>query len=75
MPEKLRNIKAVDTIKVLTKIGFRVTQRSGSHVTMRDEKGHRTTIPIHSKKPLKTGTLSAIIKQAGLSKEEFLNLL
>lgn len=36
---------------------------------------HRAlTVPIHSSKTLPKGTLRAIVKQAGLTIEEFLNL-
>lgn len=52
-------------IKLLKKNGFyKVTQR-GSHIKMRDDKGHQTTVPMHNK-DLDKGTEDAILKQAGL---------
>lgn len=55
--------------------GFTVDRQSGSHVTLK-KPGHRfiVTIPMHTK-PLKEGTLRNIIRQAGLTVDEFLEHL
>jgi predicted RNA binding protein YcfA (HicA-like mRNA interferase family) len=59
------------------KAGFYTSRQKGSHVQMRrDEPPPGRTVPVPTgKKSLPRGTLSAIIRQAGLTREEFLELL
>ena len=62
-------------IKALQRAGFTIDRQKGSHVTLiRDEPRARVTVPNH-RKDLKRGTLRAIIRQAGLSVDEFIALL
>jgi len=73
---KLPVVSGEDVIKALHKVGFRVVRQKGSHVRMekKTEKGTiKVTIPLHP--TLKKGTLRIILKQAGLSIEEFVKLL
>lgn len=58
-------------VKALRKAGFRVIKQ-GKHIGMSDGI-HRVTIPRH--KRLNPYTLQRIIKDAGLSDEQFKNLL
>lgn len=60
-------------IKILSKKGFRPTRQRGSHIFMEDNKGHSTVVPRHAE--IKRSTLLKIIAEAGLTKEEFLELL
>jgi predicted RNA binding protein YcfA (HicA-like mRNA interferase family) len=69
---KLPVVSGYDVIKALTKIGFEIKRRKGSHVVLQKE-FIVLTVPLH--KTLKKGTLRAIIRQAGLTVEEFLELL
>lgn len=52
-------------VKLLKKNGFYKVSQRGSHIKMRDDKGHQTTVPMHNK-DLDKGTEEAILKQAGL---------
>ena len=52
-------------VKHLKKNGFYEISQCGSHLKMRDDKGHQTTVPMHNK-DLSKGTEDAILKQAGL---------
>nr|DAX75498.1 MAG TPA: hypothetical protein [Caudoviricetes sp.] len=52
-------------VKLLKKNGFYKVSQRGSHIKMRDDKGHQTTVPMHNK-DLDKGTEDAILKQAGL---------
>ena len=64
-----------EVIKILTKIGFTIARQKGSHVILKKEtpEGIRTTVvPLHSE--VDRGTLLEILRQAGLKKEDFLNL-
>jgi len=42
---------------------------------MMNEKGTRVVIPVHPGKDVKPGLVRAIIKEAGLKREDFLKLL
>jgi predicted RNA binding protein YcfA (HicA-like mRNA interferase family) len=56
------------------RIGFEVHRQRGSHIVLvRKSPAAQTTIPNH--KELDRGTLRAIIRQTGLTVEEFLALL
>ena len=71
---KLPVISGADCIKALEKIGFVVYRQRGSHITViRTDPPAQTTIPNH--KDLDRGTLRAIIRQAGLTVDEFVALL
>jgi predicted RNA binding protein YcfA (HicA-like mRNA interferase family) len=59
-------------IKALTRKGFRVAGQKGSHIFLTDGK-HKLTVPRHD--PIKKGTLLSIIQQAGLSRDEFVDLI
>jgi predicted RNA binding protein YcfA (HicA-like mRNA interferase family) len=73
MSPKLPSLKSREVIKVLEKLGFVFVRQKGSHrIYVKGSIG--ITIPYHTK-DLKKGTLKAIIKQTGLSVEEFLKLL
>ncbi len=71
---KLPVISGHDCVKALGKIGFYFKRQEGSHIVMRrDDPFSQVIIPDH--KELDRGTLRAIIRQAGLSIDEFVNLL
>lgn len=71
---KLPVISGADCVKALGKIGFIVYRRKGSHITVvRTSPPAQTTIPNH--RELDRGTLRAIIRQVGLTVEEFVALL
>jgi len=59
----------------MEKAGFVVDHQTGSHIILRQTAAphRRLTIPNHQE--IAKGTLRAIIRQAGLSREEFLELL
>ena len=71
---KLPVVSGADRVKALEKAGFTVYRQRGSHITIvRKSPPSQTTIPNH--KELDRGTLRAIIRQAGLTVEEFVALL
>ena len=71
---KLPVISVSDCIKALNKIGFVIYRQRGSHITMvRESPPSQTTIPNH--KELDRGTLRAIIRQVGLTVDQFVDLL
>ncbi|MGH8886874.1 MAG: type II toxin-antitoxin system HicA family toxin [Egibacteraceae bacterium] len=60
-------------MKALTRAGFEFVRQRGSHVTLLHEDGRRVTVPLH--REVKRGTLSGILAQAEMSREEFAALL
>jgi len=73
---KLPSYTARDVIKKLRKAGFVFDrQAKGSHeIWYNPTTKRRTTIPNHQGVDIPKGTLKAIIKEAGLSVVEFINL-
>jgi len=71
---RLTPVSARECIRVLQRIGFVIDRQTGSHITLiRDNPRGRVTVPNH--KELKVGMLRRIINDAGLTVEEFLELL
>ena len=71
---KLPNLSGSECVQALKKAGFQFRRQKGSHISMvREEPFAQVVVPDH--KELDRGTLRAIIRQAGLSIEEFINLL
>lgn len=71
---KLPCVSGSDVVKVLTKRDFYIKHRVGSHVVLRrDNPFAQTVVPQHPE--LDRGTLRAILKQTGISVEEFIDLL
>ncbi len=63
-------------MRILEKAGFARWRQKGSHLTMYRAADRRSlTVPVHFRKTVPKGTLHAIIKQAGLTTEEFARLL
>lgn len=61
-------------IKRFERIGYVIDRQKGSHVILYNSiNGKRLTIPLHIK-DIPKGTLLSIIKQSGLTREEFLKL-
>jgi predicted RNA binding protein YcfA (HicA-like mRNA interferase family) len=72
---KLPRLKPKKLIKILRQSGFSVDHISGSHyILYKDNSCPPITVPFHNK-DLKTGTLSAILKQAKISVSELIDLI
>jgi predicted RNA binding protein YcfA (HicA-like mRNA interferase family) len=71
---KLPVISGIECVRVLTRIGFVIERRRGSHIILVREEP-RTTVSVPDHKELDRGTLRAIIRQVGLSVDEFVELL
>ncbi|WP_414619345.1 type II toxin-antitoxin system HicA family toxin [Calothrix sp. CCY 0018] len=67
-------ISGAECIKALEKVNYFVDRQRGSHIILIREEP-RTTVTVPNHKELDKGTLRAIIRQAGLSVDEFLSLL
>jgi predicted RNA binding protein YcfA (HicA-like mRNA interferase family) len=71
---KLPVVSGAECVKALKQLGFVVTRQRGSHIILvREEPKTSITVPDH--KELDRGTLRAIIRQADLTVDEFVELL
>jgi len=68
---RLPGVNHLDAVRALEKAGFRVA-RQGKHIVMTDD-SRVVTIPRHN--PVNAITMGNIVRDAGLSNEEFRKLL
>ncbi len=70
----LPKISGRECVSALEKVGFYIKRQRGSHIILRrDTPFAQVVVPNH--KQIDRGTLRAIIRQSGMSVDEFLNLL
>jgi len=72
MPPSLPHLSGADAVRALQKLGFVVIRQKGSHVILR-RGASGCVVPQH--RELKTGTLSGVLKQAGVTPDEFIRAL
>lgn len=65
------SITSKKLLKLLQQKGFYVSRQNGSHMILHNDADitKRVTLPIHNK-DLKPGTLSSLLKQAGLQQKD-----
>ena len=73
MSPKLPAVKPKIVIRALKRSGFEVHHTTGSHYFLKKDM-LRVSVPYHNK-DLKPGTLASIIAQAGLTVEQFVDML
>ena len=71
---RLGNISGKEAVKAFQKAGWQPIGQVGSHVVM-VKPGIRVNLSIPQYKELSIGTLRALIRNAGLTVEQFLELL
>jgi predicted RNA binding protein YcfA (HicA-like mRNA interferase family) len=70
----LRSISGRERIRALEQAGFRVRRQRGSNIILKREEPYADgVVPNH--REVDRGTLRSIIRDAGLTVEEFLKLL
>ncbi len=74
---RLPTVNGRRTLQALTRAGFVVDRIVGSHHVLAypGDTRRTVTVPVHAGRDLKPGTLRSIIRQAGLTVEEFTDLL
>ena len=71
---KLPDLPVRDVLKALAHFGYQSDHQTGSHIICRHANTRRlVVVPAHN--PIAKGTLRAIIRDAGLTREEFLKAL
>ena len=68
---KLPVLSGRDVVKALERLGFAQMRQKGSHVILQ-RAGIGCVVPLH--REIKTGTLAGIIRQAGLTQDEFMGV-
>jgi len=71
---KISPAKPEEVIRVLEKLGFKKIRQSGSHAVFHHPDGRWTTVAIHKGRDIAKGMFYKILKDAGISYEEFKNL-
>lgn len=72
----MRSLKGREVVRAFERAGFMVVRTSGSHRIMKHpEKPGTVSVPMHAGKDIKAGTLKGLISAAGMTKEEFWQLV
>ena len=69
---KFPGLSGADIVRALEKLGFVMERQTGSHIVMKRE-GQGCVVPNH--KEVKIGTVNGVLRQAGVSAQEFSNAL
>jgi len=69
---KLPHVSGDEAVRALERLGFVRVRQKGSHLIMRRGPSG-CVVPMH--REIKTGTLSGVLRQAGISTEEFIKML
>jgi predicted RNA binding protein YcfA (HicA-like mRNA interferase family) len=69
---KLPHLSGAEVVRALERLGFIRARQAGSHVIMR-RGAQGCVVPLH--KEVKVGTLAGLLRQAGVSAEDFLAAL
>lgn len=72
---KLPIVSGLNLVKLFSKLGYEKDHQTGSHIILRhkDTPHRRLTIPNH--REVAKGTLKAIMRQSGISRDEMFELL
>jgi predicted RNA binding protein YcfA (HicA-like mRNA interferase family) len=71
---KLANISGKEAVKAFERAGWILVGQVGSHCVM-TKQGERANLSVPQHKELSIGLLRALIRAAGMTVDEFLNLL
>jgi predicted RNA binding protein YcfA (HicA-like mRNA interferase family) len=67
-----RDVSGAEAVRALERLGFSIRRQTGSHVRM-TQGNRRVSVPMH--RNLVVGTLQNILRQAGVSLDDFVNAL
>ncbi len=70
---KLRPARVREVQLILQRLGFQLVRQRGSHAVYRHPDGRYTTVPVH-RGDIPKGTLARILRDVGLTPEEFEDL-
>jgi predicted RNA binding protein YcfA (HicA-like mRNA interferase family) len=72
---KLPVLSGIDAVRAFGRIGYELDHQTGSHIILRNRTApfRRLTIPNH--RELAKGTLRALIREAGLTVDQMIELI
>ena len=71
---KLPLVSGQKMIKILSTKGFHVVRQRSTHVQMKDAKGTLVAVPVHSGKNVSISITLKILRDAEISRDEFIEL-
>jgi predicted RNA binding protein YcfA (HicA-like mRNA interferase family) len=71
---RLANIVALRMIRALVRLGWTVDRVAGSHHVLVKPGYRPITVPVHRGRAMKEPIVRAILKQAGVSEDEFFDV-
>jgi len=72
---KLPVVSGSEAVKAFRKVGYESDEQHGSHIILRHVTPPHRRLSVPNHKELAKGTLRALIREAGLTVEEFVALL
>ena len=72
MPPSYPHVSGAEVVRALEKLGFTSVRQKGSHVVMR-RGSSGCVVPLH--REIKIGTLSGLLKQAGITVDDLTQVL
>ena len=72
---KLPVVSGSEAVRAFRKIGYEFDEQHGSHIILRHDDAPHRRLSIPNHKELAKGTLRALIREAGLTVEEFVGLV
>ena len=73
MTGRLGSVKPREFVRKLKRSGFLVDHQTGSHAVLLNGRGVRLVVPMHARE-MKRGLLMDLLKQAGITPDEFSKL-
>ncbi len=73
---KLTPISPKKLVRALGFIGYSSVRQKGSHIILEHKETRKiTVVPVHSGQDISVGLLSMILREVGLSRQEYFELL
>ena len=72
---KLPVVSGAEAVKAFRKTGYEIDEQHGSHIILRRAEPPHRRLSVPNHRELAKGTLRALIREAGLTVEEFARLL
>ena len=68
-------ISGDEAVRAFERLGYERVRQRGSHIRLMSDESGREPLTVPRKKELKRGMLRALIRDAGISVEDFMELL
>ncbi|AAM07474.1 type II toxin-antitoxin system HicA family toxin [Methanosarcina acetivorans] len=72
---KILPLPAKKVVKALENIGFEQIRQKGSHLFLRHPDGRTTIVPMHPTEKIGSGMINKIIKDAKITRNEWIELI